>query len=44
MFLRARRGAFTWLMLASITFNYLMAIAAASGRRGTPDNHARSRA
>ena len=37
-------GAFTWLMLASITFNYLMAIAVAAGLEGPPDKHARSRA
>ena len=36
-------GAFTWLMLASIAFNYGMAIAVAAGLKGPPYNHARSR-
>ena len=39
----AAGGAFTWLMLASIAFNYGMAIAVAAGLRGPPYKHARSR-
>ena len=37
-------GAFTWLMLASIAFNYLMAIAVAAGLQGPSGNRSRSRA
>jgi alginate O-acetyltransferase complex protein AlgI len=37
-------GVFTWLMLASIAFNYWMAIAVSAGLKGPPGQPARSKA